>query len=87
MANRLKRIMPIVMALTHCGFIRGRSRSNNVIIAQEIIHFMQKTWAKKGVLAFKIDMDKAYDHVNWNILKATLQDFSFPSMIVRLVMC
>ena len=48
---------------------------------------MQKTWAKKGVLAFKIDMDKAYDHVNWNILKATLQDFSFPSMIVRLVMC
>ena len=47
---------------------------------------MQKTKAKKGILTFKIDLEKAYDLVNWNFLEATLQDFGFPSMIVRLVM-
>ena len=51
------------------------------------MNFMHKTKAKKEVLAFKIDLEKAYDHVNWNFLEATLQDFGFPSMVIRLVIC
>ena len=30
-ANRLRKIMPIVITPTQCGFIRGRSGSNNII--------------------------------------------------------
>ena len=32
-ANRLKRIMPKVIAPTQCGFIRGRSGTNSIIVA------------------------------------------------------
>ena len=40
-ANRLRKIMPIVIAPTQYGFSRGRNSSNNVIIVQEVIHKMQ----------------------------------------------
>ena len=37
---------------------------DNAIIAQEVMHYVKKTKIKKGVLAFKVDLEKAYDHVN-----------------------
>ncbi|XP_072064261.1 uncharacterized protein [Arachis hypogaea] len=43
------------------GFIPERGAPDNIIIAQEVLHFMKKTKSKKGVLAFKIDLEKAYD--------------------------
>ena len=33
---------------------------------------MQKTKAKKGIITFKIDLEKAYDQVKWESPKATL---------------
>ena len=34
LANRLKRIMPFIIALTQYGFTPGRNSSNNFIVAQ-----------------------------------------------------
>ena len=33
LSNKLKRIMPLVIAPTQCGFIIGRHGSNNIIMA------------------------------------------------------
>ena len=32
---------------------------------------MRKTKSRKGVLAFKVDLEKAYDWVNWDFLEKT----------------
>ncbi|MCI38985.1 RNA-directed DNA polymerase (Reverse transcriptase), partial [Trifolium medium] len=47
---------------------------------------MNKSKSKKGDVAFKIDLEKAYDNVNWNYLRSCLQDFGFPPIIIKLIM-
>lgn len=37
-------------------------------------------------MAFKIDLQKAYDHVKWDYLRGCLEDFGFPQIIVNLIM-
>ncbi|PNX61280.1 ribonuclease H [Trifolium pratense] len=37
-------------------------------------------------MVFKLDLEKAYDRVNWKFLKETLELFKFPQRIVSLIM-
>ena len=39
-----------------------------------------------GSMIFKIDLEKVYDNVHWNVLQETLTDFGFPSRIISLIM-
>lgn len=42
--------------------------------------------SKKGFIAVKIDLEKAYDNVDWGFLRLTLCEFGFPDIIVSLIM-
>lgn len=68
------------------SFIPGRGTADNSIIAQEVVHYMHHSKAKNGVIAFKIDLEKAYDRIHWVFLDLTLIEFGFPSTIVNLIM-
>lgn len=46
---------------------------------------MHKQKKIKGDMAFKIDIQKAYDHVNWDYLRGCLQDFGFPQITIDLI--
>ena len=86
----MKRIHPFLPELVgpfQSNFIPRRGASENAIVAQEIIHFMNKSKGKNGSLLFKIDLEKAYDKVNWDFLRLSLQDFGFPHMVIELIMC
>ena len=54
-------------------------------MAQEIIHSMKHSKAKKGSLLFKMDLEKAYDTVRWVFLIDTLARFNFPFNTIRLI--
>lgn len=47
---------------------------------------MQRSKKKKGDVAFKIDLEKAYDNVDWAFLEDCLKDFGFPTLTVKLIM-
>ena len=64
LTNRLKRIMPLAVAPTQCGFIPGRQGANNIIVAQEIIHKMWHVSGNKGYMTIKLDLKKAYDRLS-----------------------
>ncbi|XP_072077756.1 uncharacterized protein [Arachis hypogaea] len=59
--ERLRPFLQDIIGPLRGGFIPGRGTPDNIIVAQEVLHFMKKTKSKKGVLAFKIDLEKAYD--------------------------
>ena len=84
-ANKLKRIMPILVAPTQCGFIKGRTSSNNIIIAQEVIHKMHHLRGNKGFMAIKIDLEKAYDKLDWNFVNQTLQEVGVSAHLRNLI--
>lgn len=62
-ANRLKEHMDFLVGKNQCSFISGRNSYDNIIIAQEIIHSMERKKGRKGLMAVKVDLKKAYDRI------------------------
>ena len=86
LVNRLRPFLMDLVGPLQNSFIPGRSTTDNVIIAQEILHHMHRSKGKKGNMAIKIDLHKAYDSVDWGFLEQTLVDFDFPDVIRNLIM-
>lgn len=53
------------------SFIPRRQASDNIFVAQEVIHTIRRSVSKNGLMAIKIDLEKAYDRVRWDFLRAT----------------
>ena len=65
LANRLKNLLPRIISQEQSAFVSGRSITDNVLVAFEIIHHMKwKNKGKQGDVAFKIDISKAYDKID-----------------------
>jgi len=47
---------------------------------------MRKSKKKKGYVAFKLDLEKAFDTVNWEFLNNCLHDFGYPDITIKLIM-
>ena len=87
LANRLKQILPHIIAPTQSAFILGRLITNNVLVAYEALHMMHgRKNGKIGSLALKLDFSKAYDRVEWNFLRQIMLKLGFPRVWVDKVM-
>lgn len=87
LANRLKEVIDLVIAEEQSAFIPGRLISDNIMISFEIMHYMKrKTQGKKGWMALKLDMSKAYDRVEWSYIRAMLSKLGFTNPIIELFM-
>ena len=87
LANRLKLILPQLISPTQTAFVLGRLITDNVLVAYETLHAMHiRKKGKKGALALKLDVNKAYDRVEWGFLKSMMIKLGFPKVWVDRVM-
>lgn len=64
LANRLKKVIPLIIHESQSGFVQGRVITNNILVAYECFHYLRKNKkGKNGYLGPKLDMSKAYDRV------------------------
>ena len=54
------------------SFVPSRRATDNYIITQELIHYINQRKGKTNLMAAKIDLDKAYDKLKWSFIKFTL---------------
>ena len=58
-------------------FLQGRWITENQVIVQEMVHRFKTRKVKTGLMAIKLDLQKAYDRVNWDVLKTVMGRFGF----------
>ena len=62
--NRLKPMLNSIISETQSAFITDKLITDNILIAFESLHHMKTSCTgKKGFMAMKLDMSKAYDRV------------------------
>ena len=87
LANRLKDILPVIILDAWSAFVRRRSINDNVLAAFEVIHYMKRrTKGKKGIVALKIDINKAYDSISWRYLEAIMKMMGFNTQFIGMIM-
>jgi hypothetical protein len=70
---RLRPILNSIIKPYQGSSLPGRGTSDHAIVLLEIIHFMRKSKKKKGFVAFKLELEKAFDNFNWDFLKSQLK--------------
>ncbi|KAA3478618.1 reverse transcriptase [Gossypium australe] len=86
-ANRLEEFIGQCIDSAQSAFVPRRLISDNMLIAYEILHTLrQKRVGKKGFMAVKLDMSKAYDRVEWSYLQQVMLRIGFAEGWVSLVM-
>ena len=78
LANRLKRVLDVVIDELQSAFVPGRLITDNVLVAFETMHCIdQRKKGKKALTAIKLDMSKAYDKVEWVYLETMMRKMGF----------
>lgn len=68
--ERMKHILPVLISLNQNAFLANRGPDTNMIVATEIVHSIANRKGKRGWLAFKIDLEKAFDKMEWDFIQA-----------------
>ena len=76
---RLRPLLPGLVSPFQTAFVLGRKGIDNAIIVQEIIHSMSRKRGRGGSMAIKIDLEKAYDRLEWSFIRDTLTLFKIPN--------
>lgn len=75
LAERLKLVIDNLVSESQNAFIKGRQITDASTLANESIEYLLKR--KKIGVAYKLDLEKAYDHVDWSCLLSIMNQMNF----------
>ncbi|GJU17554.1 putative RNA-directed DNA polymerase, eukaryota, reverse transcriptase zinc-binding domain protein [Tanacetum coccineum] len=83
--NQIKSCLKDLISPNQSAFVPGRSIADNILLTQEIMHNYHLNHGAPRC-AFKVDIQKAYDMVDWEFLRTILTGFGFHNrMILTLI--
>ncbi|XP_021996985.1 uncharacterized protein LOC110894117 [Helianthus annuus] len=86
-AERIKVALNDIVSGNQSAFVPGRKISDNILLTQELMHNYHRNIGPPKC-AFKVDIQKAYDTVDWRFLKRILVGFGFhPTMVHWIMVC
>ena len=86
LANRLKILLPKLITPWQAAAGPGRNIQDNSIIAHEIFHTLhQKRTGTSGMAALNLDLEKAFDKVEWPFLLSIFKHFGFSDKWIQMI--
>ncbi|KAL4351812.1 hypothetical protein GQ457_06G012520 [Hibiscus cannabinus] len=80
--------LPSYISNTQATFVQGRAITDYILVAHEIVHTLRTSTSRTSQGAvFKLDMEKAFDCVEWPFLRAVMLRLGFAPSWVDLIMC
>ncbi|XP_019267527.1 PREDICTED: uncharacterized protein LOC109244828 [Nicotiana attenuata] len=85
LASRLQKVIASVVCEAQAEFIPSRKISDNIFLAQELV----KSYTRMNIsprCMIKIDLQKAYDSVEWIFLEQVLDELGFPRQFTMYIL-
>ena len=77
LVTKLKPLLDKFISPTQSAFIPDRWIAENQVIVQDLIHGIKTRKPKSGLMDIKLDLQKAYDKVNWRFIQSVLLHLGF----------
>ncbi|GKA07490.1 hypothetical protein Tco_0686714 [Tanacetum coccineum] len=84
-ANRIKHSLKILITHNQSAFIPGHRITDNILLTQELMHNYHLNQGTPRC-DFKVDIQKAYDMVDWEFLSEVLHGFGFHARMIAWIM-
>lgn len=85
LASRIRPLLDQIIHSSQSAFIPHQSILDNIIINHEIMCHFKARKERKGYIAVKVDMAKAYDMVEWDVLLKILELHGFDKQFYQLI--
>ena len=73
--------MPTIISPWQSAFIKGRSITDNILLAQELFRNYHRT-AGPARCALKVDLKQAFDSVSWTFILDAMRLLLFPTKFI-----
>ena len=83
---RLSKVMHHLIFLSQTVFVPDQNIIDNTLLAQEIMHSLQSASTTCSLMLLKLDIEKAFDRVQWNFLTKLLKAFNFHDKFISWVL-
>lgn len=77
LANRMKVVLDSIISDSQSTFVQGRLIFDNVVLSHELVRGYNRKQISPRCMV-KVDIQKAYDSVEWPFLKQMLVELGFP---------
>jgi len=77
LVNCLRPLLERIIHPVQSAFVSQRAIQDNILLAHEVINKFHHLRSRKGYVAIKLDMEKAYDRIEWDFLLQCLTHMGF----------
>ena len=85
LVSRLRPFLHRIIDPAQAAFVPNHWITENVVLAQEVVHSFKKSKKRKESVGFKIDFHKAYDSLEWDFIYKVLAMVGFDRNFIGLI--
>ncbi|GKU98349.1 hypothetical protein SLEP1_g11364 [Rubroshorea leprosula] len=85
LTQRINEVLSMLVSSKQTAFVKGRSITKNLLICQDLVRNYHRSRGPARCL-MKIDLQKAYDSVDWGFVNAMLRGLNFPDRFINWLM-
>ncbi|XP_074301569.1 uncharacterized protein LOC141632969 [Silene latifolia] len=86
LANRLRSVLHKIIHPFQGAFTPNRFIQDNILLAHDIFNSFKRKKGNGGWIAIKLDMEKAYDRLEWNFIEETFKQMGFNAKWISWIM-